>query len=355
MVLKNDTNRYHLYYLFLNDLRNDKYDGLSHVAEHTLLILRDVDFSFIARGYTCSSHVCLYFGSKSLTELEKIDQIIMSGEAITNENVCEAKEQVIEEILQLCDKTKRFEEMVSFITEGRINKSALGNPIEVSKIQSEEIAMWFEEKKRSGQIYRFLYKDAHNMIISSFVPENRTPVSRSAAMRCFQNCDSFLYIASPNKSRNVQIYLRIPNLFTKSGIIRKAFYEFCIQRKLTDSLGLETNIADNFFDIEERYVRMDFEVDNKSTEKDMIGKIRAAVNSTSEKEIEQYFNEFKDYLLKIMNRAEYNSEVMNSIKNQILYSIPQITLEDMKGFEYTQLGEFPKERITSIPLKVVVT
>lgn len=355
MVLKNDTNRYHLYYLFLNDLRNDKYDGLSHVAEHTLLILRDVDFSFIARGYTCSCHVCLYFGSKSLTELEKIDRIIMSGEAITNENVCEAKEQVIEEILQLCDETKKFEEMVSFITEGRINKSALGNPVEVSKIQSEEIAMWFEEKKRLGQIYRFLYKDAHNMIFSSFVPENRTPVSRSAAMRCFQNCDSFLYIASPNKSRNVQIYLRMPNLFTKSGIIRKAFYEFCIQRKLTDSLGLETNIADNFFDIEERYVRMVFEVDNKSTEKDMIGKIRAAVNSISEKEIEQYFNEFKDYLLKIMNRAEYNSEVMNSIKNLILYSIPQITLEDMKGFEYTQLGEFPKERITSIPLKVVVT
>ena len=35
MILKNDTNRYLLYYLFLNDIRNDKYHGLSHVVKHT--------------------------------------------------------------------------------------------------------------------------------------------------------------------------------------------------------------------------------------------------------------------------------------------------------------------------------
>lgn len=45
MILKNDTNRYHLYYLFLNDFRNDKYDGLSHVAEHAFLVLRDINFA----------------------------------------------------------------------------------------------------------------------------------------------------------------------------------------------------------------------------------------------------------------------------------------------------------------------
>ena len=144
MILKNDTNRYHLYYLFLNDFRNDKYDGLSHVAEHAFLVLRDINFSFIAKGYTCASHVCLYFGSKSLTDLEKIDQIVMNGETITNESVREAKEQVIEEIQQLHDKTQRFEELVSFITEGRVNRSALGNSVEVAKIRREDIEICFE-------------------------------------------------------------------------------------------------------------------------------------------------------------------------------------------------------------------
>lgn len=355
MILKNDTTRYHLYYLLVNDLRNDKFDGLSHVAEHTLLIPEDIGLSYIAKGYTCTSHVCLYFGSKSLADLEKVDQMIMSGKAIASENVCEAKEQVIEEILQLCNKTKKFEDIVSFITETRVNKSALGNPVEVANIQTEDVAMWFKEKKRLGQIYRFLYKDAHNMISSSLVHVNQALAGRSAAITCHTNCDSFLYTVSPNNARNVQIYFRIPNLLTKTIIIEKAFYEYFIQQKLAESLGIETYIADNFFDIKERYVRMDFEVDNKSTVKDMIGRIRTAVNSICKKEMEKYFNDFKNYLLKLMSRVENNSEVMNSIKNLILYSIPQITLEDVKEIEYAQLGEFPKEKITSVPLKVVIT
>ena len=79
------------------------------------------------------------------------------------------------------------------------------------------------------------------------------------------------------------------------------------------------------------------------------------INSIDENEVKRYFSEFKTHLMKIMDRAEYNSEVMNSIKNMILYSMPQVTLEDVKEFEYAQLDEFPKERITSAPLKIVIT
>ncbi len=355
MILKNDTNRYHLYYLFLNNFRNDKYDGLSHVAEHAFLVLRDINFSFIAKGYTCASHVCLYFGSKSLTDLEKIDQIVMNGETITNESVREAKEQVIEEIQQLHDKTQRFEELVSFITEGRVNRSALGNSVEVAKIRREDIEIWFEEKKHSGQVYRFLYRDAHRMISSSLDSGSRLSTGRGAEIGCPQCADSFLYTVSPNEASTVQIYFRVYDLFTKSAAIRKAFYEFCIQRELADNLGIEVSVADNFFDVEERYVRMDFGVDSKSTVKNMIAKIRTVINSIDENEVKRYFSEFKTHLMKIMDRAEYNSEVMNSIKNMILYSMPQVTLEDVKEFEYAQLDEFPKERITSAPLKIVIT
>ena len=85
----------HLFYIIENRIANDKYGGLSHVAEHALLIPTDIGKSFKAKGYTCINHVFLSFSSPELTILQEIDSLIMSGRIITEENVRIAKEQVI--------------------------------------------------------------------------------------------------------------------------------------------------------------------------------------------------------------------------------------------------------------------
>ena len=97
----NHTNMFHLYYLIVNDIREEKYNGLSHVAEHTLLFPSEEVLQFWGKGRTYLNHVCLYYTCDSLEVLKEVDRQIINGEIITNINVDCAKQQVIEEIKNL--------------------------------------------------------------------------------------------------------------------------------------------------------------------------------------------------------------------------------------------------------------
>lgn len=352
MALINNTDWYHLYYLFDNDIKEDKFYGLSHVTEHALLIPTDIGLDFAAQGYTCRNHVCLYFGSKILEDLQEIDRKIMGGEVISEENVRCAKGQVIDEIWRMRDKTARFENLVSFVTENRIQKSAIGNPSEVANIQTQDIVTWFESKQQRGQIYRFLYKDAHNMIMSSPIPHKCTSQGTGRDMRD-QGTDSVLYAGLPDEAKTVQIYFQIPALYSKSDLVKKVLYEFCVQRKVQESLGIEMDITDNYFDTDERYIRMSLPWNHNFSVKDIGRMLRTAINSITESEYQSYRNKFVDYISMVMSQHESNSDVMNEIKNSIIYSLPRITLADVIGISQTEIEVFPKEWITSKQIKVV--
>ena len=56
-----------------------------------------------------------------------------------------------------------------------------------------------------------------------------------------------------------------------------------------------------------------------------------------------------------MPQNESNFEVLNKIKNSIVYSTPQINHEDINSTYFAEFGSFPKEWITSMPLKVVAS
>lgn len=47
MALINQLDKYHLCYLVVNDIADDHFAGLSHVAEHTLLIPSDIGLDFL--------------------------------------------------------------------------------------------------------------------------------------------------------------------------------------------------------------------------------------------------------------------------------------------------------------------
>ena len=71
--LINRTDGFHLYYLITNDIRNDIFSGISHVAEHTLLLPIKEEIHFVGKGYTGINHVCLNFSCSSLEALQEID------------------------------------------------------------------------------------------------------------------------------------------------------------------------------------------------------------------------------------------------------------------------------------------
>lgn len=356
MALINRSNRYHLYYLFVNDIRKDQYEGLSHVAEHTLLFPTDSDIQLAGRGYTCMSHVCLYFGSEELEVLQEVDRKIMCRDFISDDNVTCAKEQVIQEILQLHNKTARYEQLVSFVTENRVQKSVIGNPVDVENIQTDDIVRWFEEKKKRGQLFRFLFRDAHNMIFSTPIPEISTfQRPHKTIRRNLPVDDSFLWTVSPRDAKTVQIYFEIPSLFSQIDTIKKALYEFCIQRKVQDSLGIDICILDSFFDVGERFILIEFSWNDETRVKDIIRMIRTEISGISMEEFQLYKKEFINHCSRIMSRNESNFEIMNAIKNSIIYSMPQIYPQDIKNcINLVELGIFPKEWITSMPLKIVV-
>lgn len=346
---------YHLYYIFDNDIREDKYVGLSHVAEHTLLAPTDIGLNFIAQGYTCLNHVCLYFGSKTLEDLQEIDRKIIGGQIITEENVLCAKSQVIEEISRLRDKTARFENLVSFVTENRIQKSAIGDTAEVENIQAQDILNWFVFKQKRGQIYRFLFKDAHNMIVSSPFSSNSMKKRAGKTIWNKSTCaDSVLYETLPDSASTIQIYFQIPSLYSRVELVKKALYEFCIRRKVQDSLGIVMNITDNYFDTDERYIQMYFPWSPKFDANNLLEKLRAAINSITATEYQLYRNEFMDYISMVMSQPEANSDIINAIKNTIIYSVPRVTLADVKCVNHDDIGVFPKEWITSRSIKAVV-
>lgn len=355
MILKNDTDRYHLCYLFVHDISEDKYDGLSHVAEHTLLLPTDIGIGLVASGYTCLNHVYLYFGSETLEDLQIVDNKIMSGEIFTDENVSYAKSQVLNEILRLRDKTTKYKKIVSFITEGRVKNAAIGNPVEVARIQTNDIVRWFENNKNGGKLYRFLYKDAHDMIMSSPMLGISMRERKNINMIEHAGNDSFLYTVSTNKARSFRVYYRIAPFSTKTDVVKQALYEFCVQRKIQESLKIEVSIAERYFDIGECYLLLEFSWDNHLTAKDTIGMIRTEIKNISINEYKSYLKEFMDNVSTVLRQKESNSDVMNSIKNKVLYSKPQITLEDVKCIETSELDMCLKERITSMPLKVVIS
>lgn len=356
MALVNQTNKYHLYYLLVNDIREDWFEGLSHVAEHTLLIPTDIGMSFIARGYTCMSHVCLYFQSDSLEMLQEIDERIMRGDIITDKNVRCAKNQVTKEIINLHKKTAEFERIVGFVTENRVRKSVIGNPEEIESIQLEDIARWFWEKQRNDKLFRFIFKDANNMIFSTAIPNLcEFPKTECEFYGNPVNEDSFLYIEQPFGHQIIQAYLKIPSLFTKKDVIKKAFYEFCARRKVQDKLEIELIISDVFFSVDERYILAEFTGNSEIEVMDIIRMIRKEISSISVEEIQLYGIEFMDQSYRILSRRESNYEVMNAVKNSIIYSIPQISFEDLRDVNISEYLKLPYKWIEYIPLKVVVS
>lgn len=355
MALINQLDKYHLCYLVVNDIADDHFAGLSHVAEHTLLIPSDIGLDFSGRGYTCANHVWLCFVSEKLGTVVEVDRQIYSGEIFTQETVNRARCQVEEEIIRLQEHTAQSKKLIRFVTENRVEKFAMGEVDQINKIQVADIRSWFEERKQRGQIYRFIFRDAHKMIVS-------TPVQNCAMYtdKKFYDCvtcdgeDQFLFLTPLNKARLIQLFFRIPMIDSKESMIRKAVFEFCIQLKVQNAIGMDVEIVDKFFDGDERFSVLKFPWDDMPRLAEIIRKVRQEIDGISANEFYAYREKFKYYAAAVIVREKSNAEIMNAIKNDILYAIPNIQLEDLQYIEQVKYEMFPREMITKSSLKVVI-
>lgn len=354
MALINQVDKYHLCYLVLNDIADDCFSGLSHVAEHTLLMPSDIEIEFFGRGYTCANHVWLYFASEKLETLFEVDRQIMNCEIVTEENVNRAKCQVEKELFRLREHTALSKNLIRFITDCRIEKYAIGEVDQINQIQPADIRSWLEERKSRGQIYRYIFKDAHEMIVSTPVQKYGICNDKTFCDYITSDEDRWLILSPLSEASLVQIYCRIPVLDSKEAVIKKAVFEFCIQRRLQDAICIDIEIRDSFFDTYERFSVLKFQWNNMSRFADILRKIRQEIFGISSKDFCAYREEFKLIASAAVAKKNTNSEIMNAIKNDILYALPSIQPEDIDYIEKIAYEQFRRAMITKIPLKVVI-
>lgn len=352
----NRTDRYHLCYLFVHNINEDIFDGLSHVLEHSLLIPTDIGLDFDGYGYTCANHVWLYFGSEKLETIIEVDRQIMNCEIITDENVNRAKRQVEEEILRLRELTIQNRKMINFVTEQRIKSFAIGDLHQIKQINRDDITRWFENRKYQNQVFRFIFKDANNMIVSTPLNDlKREGDNISCKPGISGGEDSFMLLNKCSGVCTIQLFLKLPTFVLKEKLIEKAIFEFCIQKKIEEEFGIVIEIYDKFFDNKERFAMLAFKWNAPTDYLDVIKNIRLAINRISLDDFLRYKDEFKQYSNIWMSPNESNTEIMNGIKNFILYGTPKIQREDLTYIDQINYSMFPRDFITKSPLKVIIS
>lgn len=353
--LMNRTDRYHLYYLIVNNVREEQFRGLAHVAEHTLLFPEEKILRFSGKGYTYLNHVCLYYTCDSLDVLSEVDRQVWSGKAITNSNVCGAKQQVIDEINSMAEQTQKNLQIVDFVTDGRINQLSMGTVEQVKRIQTNDILKWFCEKKQNGHIYRYLFQDAHNMILSTPLSTTLSSSSESTQRKEVDSVTADCKFYNNLSSRSsVKVYLKIPVIYGKEDHLQKVFSEYCIQRKLEEDLNIDTLITDEYFEYNERYSALYFQITAQEKIVEILELIRHAIGNISLTEFTKYKAEFELLKPDLIKSEETNFDIINKMKNWILYHTPQIEIKDWEMIKFITYESFRGTWIADAPLRIVI-
>ena len=231
----------------------------------------------------------------------------------------------------------------------------MGTVEQVKRIQTNDILKWFCEKKQNGYIYRYLFQDAHNMILS-------TPLSTtlSSSSECTQRkevdsvtADCKFYNNLSSRS-SVKAYLKIPVIYGKEDYLQKVFSEYCIQRKLEEDLNIDTLITDEYFEYNERYSALYFQITAQEKIVEILELIRHAIGNISLTEFTKYKAEFELLKPELIKSKETNFDIINKMKNWILYHIPQIEIKDWEMIKFITYESFRGTWIADAPLRIVI-
>lgn len=356
----NDSNYKHLYYLITKGIDDKElYSGLAHVGEHVCLIpyygsSKLHSNNHFASGYTCINHACLYYYCTMEFEwLDEIENLIFSGNIVNEKSVSYAKNQVIQECINLKEITKEREEIVRFVTDNRIQNFAMGNIFEIAKIQCQDILAWVESIKKNTIKLKFATKDELQSEIKeklSFAPiiyENFMYKVNEKKQ------DEYFYINPFDKKARVDIFFHLPIFFKKEDFIFKAFLEYFLQVICNQKLGIDIIISEKYFDFYERFIVITISglIININN---IINQLKKCINKINTKEINMLKNDFKIMMKKIMSEEKKNSDYINEFQNYILYGKPIFGKEDIELLDYIEFKNIDLDLLTLWPLKIVV-
>lgn len=353
--IMNRKDRFHLYYLIEGDIREEKFCGLSHVAEHTLLIQRDPASQLCGKGYTYFNHVCLLFSCSTLDSLQRIDEVISGGRNITSENVRFAKCQVIQEIQKLQWNVRRSQQVISFLTDNRICRLPMGKIEDIESINEEEIKEWLCTKRNNGQIYRFIFKNAHEMLYSTPIPSfdiGQRIVDQNDMFQLGQ--DEFLRLEANGQPATINLYFRIPAIYSKDILVAKALFEYGIQQELKKHLGNEVNIFDLYFGERERFSVLSTPLNDIYSLENTLNGVRLAIDKISFRGVDLYKDKFMPLITNILAEEKSNFDVINATKNWILYKTPIIQKEDIGYIKSLDFKYLTAKPIARMPLKIII-
>ena len=82
--------------------------------------------------------------------------------------------------------------------------------------------------------------------------------------------------------------------------------------------------------------------------------VRQIIMEIDEVDFIQCRESFAEMASLIMRQNESNFEIINTLKNQILYNSPKIQKTDLSIIQHIDYNSFRKEKIARMPIKVVI-
>lgn len=277
----------------------------------------------------------------------------MCGAYITEENVEIAKHQVKYEINNLSRETQEKEKLVGFITDNRIKKFAMGEISQIVQITVDDVKEWFEENIRRGDVHKFLFRNVEDIKFPDYI----YPVKQCSKIKLknVKRTEDRIYYMNQNAEFDkAEIYFPIPVFYDKACFVKKALFEYCIQRKIFEILEEEIDISEKYYDYDERFDVVSFQIEDINKLEDRVKQFKKAIGDITEKEFRNYKKEFQEFVAKIMEIDELNQERINVIKNLILYDKPIIYAEDLKVIDDIKYNMFPIKCIARTTLRIVI-
>lgn len=348
----------HIYCILRKNVENEgAYSGVSHVMEHACLMpyYKEKPLKYFwGRGYTCLDHIILYFISSTESGLETIFEQIITGRIICEKNVIEAKEQVYNECLRMKEITDVRENLVRFISDNRITNFAMGKQETIVKIQQKHVQECLNSIIENHDLYaiRFRHKNEIQMKCRSILSEYcNEKTKKNIYTEQSKKEDEILLVECKDKQEKIEIYFRIPISENKEEYIAKLWFEYSLYLVCKEELNMSVSISDKFYTYTERYIVLRI----YGLEHKKIKSILCVIRQHMMYKIKNFeTSDCKKYLHRCLYSEKHIQDYINEFQNYILYGIPIISNQDICLMEYISKEREILENILFNTLKIVV-
>lgn len=294
------------------------------------------------------------FSSVNAEVVETIFEQIITGRIICEKNVIEAKEQVYNECLRMKEITDVRENLVRFISDNRITNFAMGKQETIVKIQQKHVQECLNSIIENHDLYaiRFRHKNEIQMKCRSILSEYcNEKTKKNIYTEQSKKEDEILLVECKDKQEKIEIYFRIPISENKEEYIAKLWFEYSLYLVCKEELNMSVSISDKFYTYTERYIVLRI----YGLEHKKIKSILCVIRQHMMYKIKNFeTSDCKKYLHRCLYSEKHIQDYINEFQNYILYGIPIISNQDICLMEYISKEREILENILFNTLKIVV-